>query len=197
MFVPIAEFENKVGSSSWKRCGISSLESALISCFCHLLRLAGAGLDLGGGALGALLADDAASAALAGRGLGLLRLLGGGSLGLLLLALLDSGLAGGSTGLGPHGPLLLDDIEGSTNDGTLGLDGATSALLGGLLSDTLAVLSAEKDGPRNAAGVLALEEEGLGLSALEAEDLAVATDEQLALISGKKSVSMLNRWNVL
>jgi len=65
------------------------------------------------------------------------------------------------------------------------------------LSDTLAVLSAEKDGPRNAAGVLALEEEGLGLSALEAEDLAVATDEQLALISGKKSVSMLNRWNVL
>jgi hypothetical protein len=43
------------------------------------------------------------------------------------------------------------------------------------------VLATEKDGPGNAAGVLALEEEGLGLSALEAEDLAVATDVQLTL----------------
>lgn len=49
------------------------------------------------------------------------------------------------------------------------------------LRDTLAVLSAEEDGPGDAAGVLALEEEGLGLSILETEDLAVTADEELAL----------------
>jgi hypothetical protein len=35
--------------------------------------------------------------------------------------------------LGSHGTALLDDIEGSTNDGTLGLDGTASSLLGSLL----------------------------------------------------------------
>lgn len=49
------------------------------------------------------------------------------------------------------------------------------------LRDTLAVLTTEENSPCDAAGVLALEEKGLGLSTLEAEDLAVATDEQLAL----------------
>jgi hypothetical protein len=49
------------------------------------------------------------------------------------------------------------------------------------LRDTLAVLSPVEDGPRNAAGVLALEEEGLGFAVLEPEDLAVATDVQLTL----------------
>jgi hypothetical protein len=49
------------------------------------------------------------------------------------------------------------------------------------LRDTLLVLSSEKDGPCNATGVLALEEEGLGLAILESEDLAVATDVELAL----------------
>ena len=43
------------------------------------------------------------------------------------------------------------------------------------------MLSAEENGPRNTAGVLALEEEGLGFAILETEDLAVATDEQLTL----------------
>lgn len=43
------------------------------------------------------------------------------------------------------------------------------------------MLSAEEDGPGDAAGVLALEEEGLGLSILETEDLAVTADEELAL----------------
>lgn len=47
--------------------------------------------------------------------------------------------------------------------------------------DTLAVLATVKDGPGNSARVLALKEEGLGLSILEAEDLAVATDVQLTL----------------
>ena len=45
------------------------------------------------------------------------------------------------------------------------------------------MLAAEEDGPGNAAGVLALEEEGLGLSILETEDLAVAANEELALYS--------------
>ena len=49
------------------------------------------------------------------------------------------------------------------------------------LRDTLAVLPAVEDGPGNAAGVLALEEQRLGLAVLEPEDLAVATDVQLTL----------------
>jgi len=43
------------------------------------------------------------------------------------------------------------------------------------------VLSAEKNGPCDAAGVLALEEKRLGLAVLETEDLAVSTDVELAL----------------
>ena len=49
------------------------------------------------------------------------------------------------------------------------------------LGDTLLVLSAEENSPCDATGVLALEEEGFGLSILESEDLAVTTDVQLAL----------------
>jgi hypothetical protein len=49
------------------------------------------------------------------------------------------------------------------------------------LRDTLLVMPAEEDSPRDPAGVLALEEEGLGLAILEAEDLAVTADVQLAL----------------
>ena len=49
------------------------------------------------------------------------------------------------------------------------------------LRDTLLALPSEEDSPSNSAGVLALEEERLGLSALEAEDLAVRADEELAL----------------
>lgn len=47
------------------------------------------------------------------------------------------------------------------------------------------MLTAVKDGPGNTARVLALKEEGLGLSILEAEDLAVATDVQLTLYTDK------------
>ena len=39
-----------------------------------------------------------------------------------------------------------------------------------------------ESGPVNLARVLALEEKGLGLSVLEAEDLAVTTDVELALL---------------
>lgn len=44
------------------------------------------------------------------------------------------------------------------------------------LGDTLLVLSAEENGPCNATRVLALKEEGFGLSILESEDLAITTD---------------------
>jgi len=43
------------------------------------------------------------------------------------------------------------------------------------------VLPAVQNGPGDAARVLALQEEGLGFAILEPEDLAVATDVQLAL----------------
>lgn len=98
-------------------------------------RLAGPGLDLGGGALRALLRLDLGGLA-AGTGSGalgllsLLRRLGGG---LLVLALLNGGGAGSRAGLGALGAALLDDVEGSTDDGTLVLDGAAGALLGNLL----------------------------------------------------------------
>ena len=49
------------------------------------------------------------------------------------------------------------------------------------LRDTLLVLSSEQDGPCNATGVLALQEEGFGLAILESEYLAITTDVELAL----------------
>lgn len=60
------------------------------------------------------------------------------------------------------------------------------------LSDTLLVLATVQDGPGDAARVLALEEEGLGFAVLEAEDLGVATDVDLALqfIPKKKKVRL-------
>ena len=68
-----------------------------------------------------------------GSGLGLLSLLHALGGGALLLALLDGGLAGSRAGLGALCATLLDDVEGSTDDGTLGLDLAATAGLGGLL----------------------------------------------------------------
>lgn len=43
------------------------------------------------------------------------------------------------------------------------------------------MLAAVEDGPGDAAGVLSLQEERLGLAVLESEDLAVATDIDLTL----------------
>lgn len=43
------------------------------------------------------------------------------------------------------------------------------------------MLSSEENGPCDTAGVLALEEEGFGLAILEAEDLAISTNVELAL----------------
>jgi len=47
--------------------------------------------------------------------------------------------------------------------------------------NTLPVLSPVKSGPSYSSGVLALEEKRLSLAILEAENLAVATDVELAL----------------
>jgi len=99
----------------------------------------------------------------------------------LLLALLDSSLTGGGTGFWSLTATLLDHIEGGTDNSTLRLDGTAGSLLGNFLRDTLLVLSAEQDSPGNSAGVLALEEEGFGLSILEAEDLGITADVELAL----------------
>jgi hypothetical protein len=57
------------------------------------------------------------------------------------------------------------------------------------LRDTLAVLAAVENGPCDAAGVLSLKEERLGLAVLEAEDLAVTADVDLTLCSRKVLVS--------
>lgn len=64
------------------------------------------------------------------------------------------------------------------------------------LSDTLAVLAAVEDRPCDATGVLALEEQGLGFAVLEAEDLGVSTDVNLALQSHRSvSISFPNSSN--
>lgn len=54
-------------------------------------------------------------------------------------------------------------------------------VVGAYLRDTLSPLATAQNSPCDLAGVLALEEERLGLAALEAEDLAVRADEELAL----------------
>lgn len=137
--------------------------------------------DLLGRTLSSLLAGDLATGLALGSILRLLRLLDRGSSLLLLLALLDGSETGGAAGLGAHGSALLDHLEGGTDDRSLGLDGTAGALLGSFLSDTLAVLATEENSPGDAARVLSLQEQRLGLAILESEDLAVATDVKLTL----------------
>lgn len=99
-----------------------------------LFRLTRLGGNLGGRALSTLLALDALGGTLAGGSvlglLGLLSLLGSG---LLLLGVLDGLLASSSTGLRALVAALLDHVEGSTNDSTLGLDGTAGTLLSDFL----------------------------------------------------------------
>ena len=149
--------------------------------------LAGSRLRLWCGALGSLLADDTAgslASSTLGGALGLLCLLHALSGVALLLGLLGCCVALGGTSLRAHGTALLDHIERSTNDGTLGLHLATATRLGLLLymgldypwdlvgvhcgldraaylSDTLPVRPTAEDSPCDTARVLALEEEGL------------------------------------
>lgn len=103
-----------------------------VSIAAALKNLTGPGLDLGGGALGALLRLDLTASTGSGV-LGLVGLLQRLGSGLLVLALLDGGSAGSGAGLGALGAALLDDVERGTDDGTLVLDCAAGALLGDLL----------------------------------------------------------------
>lgn len=50
------------------------------------------------------------------------------------------------------------------------------------------MLAPEENGPCDAAGVLALEEEGFGFSILEAEDFAVATDVEFTLFEQHRNL---------
>lgn len=83
--------------------------------------------------LGALLADLSATLGSGGSVLGLVSLLGSSGGLLLILGLLDGLSSGSGTSLGSGGSALLDHVEGSTNDGSLGLDGLACSLLGNLL----------------------------------------------------------------
>lgn len=94
-------------------------------------------LDLLLGALCTLLALDALGLAAGSTsgGLGLLSLLLGLGCGLLLLGVLDGGLSCGGADFGALRALLLDHVEGGTDDGTLVLDGTAGALLGDFLCE--------------------------------------------------------------
>lgn len=50
------------------------------------------------------------------------------------------------------------------------------------------MLSSEKDSPGNTAGVLALQKQRFGFAILESEDLAVATDVELALYTKSSAI---------
>ena len=71
------------------------------------------------------------------------------------------------------------------------LRGAWYGCVRAYLRDTLPPLSPAQHSPSDAAGVLALKEEGFGLAILEAEDLAVGADEELALGWQLASCSMV------
>jgi hypothetical protein len=60
------------------------------------------------------------------------------------------------------------------------------------LRDSLLVLPPEESRPCDPAGVLALQEETLGLAVLEPKDLAVATDVELALFTPSASAHRLS-----
>lgn len=110
--------------------------------------------------------------------LGLLSLSGllGKLLGLLvLLQLLISGSLSLSRLLVSS---LLDQFNGSTNNTSLVLDGLSGSLSGGLLGDTLLVLSSVQNSPSDSSWVLSLLEKRRGLGRLESEDLGVTSDEQ-------------------
>ena len=134
------------------------------------------------GASSLLLRDLVASAR--SNVLGLLSSLLGLSILLLVLTILDGLSTSGLTGLGSHGTLLLDDIEGSTNNSTLVLNSLAGSLLVDLLSDTLLVLSAVENSPRDSSGVLSLLEKRCSLGGVKSKDLGVTSDEELALLTG-------------
>merc|ERR1712137_1449862 len=102
--------------------------------------------------------------------------LGGSSL-VSVLDLLEGGLARSSANLGLLVSLPLDDIEGSTDDGSLDLLDLAGLLLGDLLSSTLAVQSTVDLSPSDRSGVHLAVESGLALAVNKSESFAVTTDE--------------------
>lgn len=107
--------------------------------------------DLALRALGTLLADLCAAGCTGGGRLGLLHLLLAALLGLLLLALGNGCLAGCLACLGSLCAAFLDHIERGTNDTTLLLKSAASALLGDFLQWT-SVFVCAKASPLTEAG---------------------------------------------
>lgn len=105
--------------------------------------------------------------------LGLLGTTGGLLSLLLVLAGGNGGLTGSSTDLGLLVSLGSDGSKVGTDDTTLVLHVAARTLLGDLLRDSLLVHATEDNGPGKLTGVLALEEEGLGLGGDETERLKV------------------------
>lgn len=74
--------------------------------------------------------------------------------------------------------LLPDELQRSTFNRSLVLDGLLSSSLLGLLSDTLLVLSSVQDSPRDLSWVLSLLEQRRRLGRLESENFRVTSDEQ-------------------
>ena len=142
---------------------------SLVAALSRVRRLAlGGGLVLGGLALGAGNRLD-----LVGPSLSLLLLL-------LLLGLLNSGIA---VGLADSSRLVASRhnlLPSGANNGTLDLGGAAGLALDGLLGGALLVQAAEEDGPVELARVLLGQEVRLGLAVQEAERLAVHTDKDFA-----------------
>lgn len=114
-----------------------------------------------------LLLGDLRGLRTSGLGSGLLGLL----LPLLLLSLGDSGLSGSISDLGLGSSLGDDRSKVGTDDTSSVLDVLPASLLGDFLRETLLVHSSVDDGPRDLSGVLALQEQGLGLGVEESEDL--------------------------
>ncbi|KAI3483990.1 hypothetical protein L1887_53004 [Cichorium endivia] len=145
------------------KCTAAHLDTALAGTTLHLLAR-----DLGTSTTGA---DRLGLGRLACLGLRLL----------VLLALGNGGLAGGSTDLGLLVAAGVDHVERSADNATLVLDSLARALLGDLLGDTLLVKTTVHSGPGNLTGVLALQEERLVLRADKAEHLVVTADVKTTL----------------
>lgn len=99
---------------------------------------------------------------------------GGNELGLLSLSLLLVGLLlllGGLDGLGSlglslfwlQGSSLLDQVQRSTDNGSLVLDSLSGSLLGDLLGDALLVVLSVEHSPSDSSRVLSLLEQGVRL----------------------------------
>jgi len=107
-------------------------------------------------------------------------LLGSGNL-LSLLDLSEGGLSRSGANLWLLVSLLLDDLERSTDDGSLDLLGLSGLLLGHLLGGALLVQSSVHLSPADLSGVRLAVESGLALAINKSEGLGVATNKSDAV----------------